>query len=398
MSIQSKKKLRIGISFDRPEEYPEVIGPSDCFAEFEPESTIVAMEDAIRWIGAVPVRVGGPRPLLQHRPDVDLIWNISEGYGSKNREGWVPLICNMYRIPCLGSDAFTLNLSLDKSATKKVAKSLGIQTSSWGVARYTVGFDELHLQQITNRVIQKISLYSSDQLDPDFGNGNHEWDQEDDEILNSSLIQADSSQIWPLFVKPRYEGTGKGITKSSKVNNELELASEIERQFRLYQQDLIVEIFLNGPEFTVAVAGTPLTCYPVLERGLDAKTGIGMHVMDAIHLRDSRFQDHVKPDVHAIGVDPDRDYTLSHSLTDYLEEKIQYWSRLLCDEMRVLDFARLDFKMNDKGQLNFLEINTLPTFAVDNNFAILAELQGISYESFLGGILQSAVQRLGFQI
>ena len=66
--------------------------------------------------------------------------------------------------------------------------------------------------------------------------------------------------------------------------------------------------------------------------------------------------------------------------------------------MSVLDFARLDFKMDLNGQVHFLEINTLPTFAVDNNFAILAELQGVSYESFLGEILRSAIQRVGFQI
>lgn len=398
MSIQSTNKLRIGISFDRPEEYPEVIGPSDCFAEFEPESTILAMEDAIRWIDAVPVRVGGPRHLLHHNPDVDLIWNISEGYGSKNREGWVPLICAMYQIPCLGSDAFTLDLSLDKSATKKVAKSLGILTSPWGIARFNIDFDEKYIQHIANRVIQKIALYSNDPFDPDFENEIYGSYPEFNEIKLSPLDTLDSLQIWPLFVKPRNEGTGKGIKTSSKVHNDHELAAEIKRQFSLYQQDLIVESFLNGPEFTVALSGNPLQCHPVLERGLDAKTGIGMHILDADRSRSSGFQDAEKLENQENDAGIDRDYTISNSLTYHIEEKIQYWSRLLCDEMSVLDFARLDFKMDLNGQVHFLEINTLPTFAVDNNFAILAELQGVSYESFLGEILRSAIQRVGFQI
>ena len=44
----------------------------------------------------------------------------------------------------------------------------------------------------------------------------------------------------------------------------------------------------------------------------------------------------------------------------------------------------------------FLEINPLPTFAVDGTFAILAELEGRSAEAFLGEILADGLRRLGF--
>jgi D-alanine-D-alanine ligase len=60
----------------------------------------------------------------------------------------------------------------------------------------------------------------------------------------------------------------------------------------------------------------------------------------------------------------------------------------------VRDFARLDFKVGMDGKPYFLEINPLPTFAVDNTFAILAELEGVPYEEFLAGILKEAVQRI----
>src|SRR5690606_26992286 len=144
-------------------------------------------ENAIRWIGAVPVRVGGPRPLLHHRPAVDLIWNISEGYGSKNREGWVPLICDVYRIPCLGSDAFTMNLSLDKSATKKVAQSLGMETSAWGIGRYKDGFEVNYIHQISQKVMHKIALYASRQMETDLGFGNNGGHLESDEKQLNSI-------------------------------------------------------------------------------------------------------------------------------------------------------------------------------------------------------------------
>jgi D-alanine-D-alanine ligase len=340
------EQLRIGISFDHPDEYPEVDGPEDRFAEFEPETTILAMEDAIRYLNHVPVRVGGPRELLVHRPEVDVIWNISEGYGSRNREAWVPVICELYSLPCLGSDALTQSMSLDKLQSKKFAREVGIPTS----ASFVITADELisepHIgQQVTHT----------------FGDS-----------------------AWPLFIKPRYEGTGKGITASSVCHSIEQLVKEASRQKQVYQQDLLIERFLSGAEYTVAVSGNPLRAHPVLERGLDADTGIGLHVLDALRARSA-----------TPAAEPHSNYTLSHQLSFEIEARIRTWSLMLCQHMQIRDYARLDFKLDSLGNPHFLEVNPLPTFAVDNTFAILAELESKPYDEFLGGILQSALLRAG---
>ncbi|MCH8524350.1 MAG: hypothetical protein LAT52_07355, partial [Balneolales bacterium] len=60
--------MRIGICYDRVEEYDHIDGPADRFAEFEPESTILAMEAAVRGCGHEPVRLGGPYALLGGKP------------------------------------------------------------------------------------------------------------------------------------------------------------------------------------------------------------------------------------------------------------------------------------------------------------------------------------------
>ncbi len=70
---------KIGIAYDRPEDYPGIEGPEDRFAEFEPESTIIAMEEAITESGFIPIRLGGPHAILKQKPDVDIVWNIAEG-------------------------------------------------------------------------------------------------------------------------------------------------------------------------------------------------------------------------------------------------------------------------------------------------------------------------------
>lgn len=320
--------MRIGILYDRPEEYPDAIGASDRFAEFEPESTIDAMEAAIRHCGHVPVRLGGPLGLLTYPPEVDLVWNISEGYGTRNREAWAPVLLEMRGIPYLGSDALTLSVSLDKRLTKMVAAAIGLSV---------VGFP-----------------FSVDPM-------------QGDASLRKPMTE---NRKW--FVKPRFEGTAKGLSAASIVETDEELNAAVARIREEYGQDAMVEPFLSGPEFTVAVLGQPLKAYPVLERGLDAATKLGSHV-----------------------VKDGGEVLVSGSLTRELEATLQEWSLRLCAELGVKHFARLDFKCDGAGNPFFLEINPLPTFAVDQTFAILAELDGLPFERWLGERLKEILTAEG---
>lgn len=314
------RPLSIGLLFDREEDYAEVTGPADRFAEFEPESTIRAMEKAVYRAGHRPLRIGSPRKMLYDIPETgpDLIWNIAEGYGTRNREAWAPVLCELHGIPFLGSDALTLSVALDKALTKHLARSLDIPTPDWQVV--------------------------------------------------TSAVQAPALP-WPVFLKPRYEGTAKGISERSIVHNRQEFRRESQRLLDLYEQDVLAECFMEGPEFTCAMAGSPLKPLPVLERSLH-DSGIGSHAM------------------------ANRGDRLGHALTSDLEETISRWSGTLCRFLGVLDFARLDFKMTAGGELMFLEINPLPTFGIDSTFAILAEMEGIPYTEYLAGILNASVRRL----
>lgn len=321
--------MRIGILYDREDEYADVDGAADRFAEFEPESTIAVMEEAIRRCGHEPVRLGGPLSILRNKPDVDLVWNISEGYGTRNREAWGPALLEMYGIPFLGSDALTLSVSLDKRLSKMVAESIGLS-----VAGFPFSVD----------AEQRV-----DAIDPH---------------------RKPTTENRKFLAKPRYEGTAKGLSAANIVETDEELNAVVARIRQEYGQDAVVEPFLGGPEFTVALWGCPLRALPVLERGLDAATKLGSHV-----------------------VKDGGEVLVSGSLTPELEATLHDWSLRLCDELGVKHFARLDYKCDEAGNPFFLEINPLPTFAVDQTFAILAELEGLPYEIWLGDKLSELLHR-----
>lgn len=326
--------MRIGLVYDRfGDAEPPPGAPPDWDAEYEPEETVAALEAAVRTLGHEPVRLGNVRALLARMAEgplaLDAAVNIAESYGSRNREAHAPVLLELAGVPCLGSDALTLSLSLDKAWTKDLALAAGVPTPEW-------------------------------------------------RIFTSAEFEEDDLPPFPLFVKPRYEGTAKGITPASRVETPEALRREVERQVRLYEQDVIVERFIEGSEFTVALLGNdPPEALPVLERATERATGIGLHALE-------RHEDPERP----------FEYDLLGRLEPALEERLQELALRVYEKLECKDFARVDFRVDRQGEPFFIEINPLPTFAPDGTFAIIAELLGRTYPDFLAEVLHRGLGRI----
>ena len=326
--------MRVGLCYDRFGDAPRPPGaPPDWDAEYEPEATIVALEDALRRLGHTPVRLGNARAVLaalagnagRESLGVDAAVSVAESYGSRNREAHVPVLLELAGVPCLGSDALSLSLSLDKHLTKVVVAAAGLAVPAGVVV--PPGADARALA---------------------------------------------SGLAFPLMVKPRYEGTAKGIEASSRCATPAELVAEAARQHRLYGQDVVAESFVEGPEWTVGVVGTgaEARALPSLQRAVDPATGIG---------------------THALG---DVDGTVGGALTEGLEATLAQAAVAAHRALDCRDFSRSDFRVGPDGRSVFLEINPLPTFAPDGTFAILAEMEGRPYPEFLAEVLGAALARL----
>ncbi len=324
--------MRVGLIYDLFEHYPWVEGEAfDADVENEPVETLLALESAVHSLGHASIRIGPAKNLLSrfYDPDFDVAINIAEGARGRNREGEAPALLEMMGVPFLGSDALTLSLSLDKAWTKDLAAAAGVATPKY-------------------------------------------------EVFTSADEISESPMDFPLFVKPRYEGSAKGITARSRVDSSVELIKQVDHVSRTYGQDVLVEQFIKGGEFTVAVVGhNPVRTLPVIQRAVETETGIGLHVLDRQGL----------PDI-------DHDYALPGDLTPELEERLQEAALKIFEKLECHDFARLDFRVDEEGREWFLEINPLPTFAPDGTFAIMAELMNQSYADFLSGVLGEAIERV----
>ena len=179
---------------------------------------------------------------------------------------------------------------------------------------------------------------------------------------------------FPLFVKPRWEGTAKGIRASSRVEDRAALVREVERIARDYGVPSRVEAFLEGAEYTVTVVGNdPPRALAVLQRALEVTTRIGLHALEPHSAPEGGWQ-HCLPG--------DLDPTLEGEL-----------ARLACrayDALECLDFARADFRLDAaraEPRLPRAESRSRPS-RTDGSFGILAELEGRPLEALLAEVLR----------
>ncbi|MBX2822089.1 MAG: D-alanine--D-alanine ligase [Rhodothermaceae bacterium] len=328
--------MRVGIVYDIFSDYVwRSDDPPDADAEYEPVETILVIEEALRWLKHTPVRMGSPFNLLNtvEKIDVDAVINISEGIDGRNREAYAPILLEMRGIPYLGSDALPLSVSLDKAWTKDILLAAGYKTPSYRIYHAA-------------------------------------------EAVTRASLPAD----FPLFIKPRYEGSSKSITRHSKVEDIDALREQVHRICTIYKQDALVESFVEGGgEFTVAVIGhNPPEAMPVLQRAVEKETRIGLHALDRRGLET-----------------PGLAYEIEGDLTNELEDQLKEESLGIYNKLECNDFARIDFRVDGDGVPWFLEINPLPTFAPDGTFAILAELMGIPYVEFLADTMRKGFERIG---
>ena len=233
--------FRVGMTYNVKSEFVLKPGdPPDLNAEFDHEETIQHIERAFREAGHEVVRIGNARRLLEQmgRLHVDIIFNIAEGYGGRNRESQVPILLEMMQIPFVGADGLTLGLTLDKVLTKKILIAEGIPTPRF--------------LEVT---------------DPE------------------KLWQADLT--YPLIVKLRCEGSSKGLSERSLVNTPQELHAQVAWLMQTYKEPTIfIEEFITGQEFTVAIIGNEAPeVYPVVQVALDGQTDLGRKFFTFAYLR-----------------------------------------------------------------------------------------------------------------
>ncbi len=311
----------------------------DADEEFDSPETIQAMAGVLEGLGHDVELLGYGEPMLQRLlsgPRPDLVWNIAEGNGGgRSREARVPAVLEMLDIPFTGSDPLTLAASLDKDCAKRLAALCGVSTPPW-------------------------VLLTAD----------CDWEAAQVEL---------AALRFPVFVKPAYEGSSKGILAASIIRDLVQLKLALDELAEVYRQPVLVEEFIDGDELTVGIIGnsppTVLGIMRMLPRGMTA----GPFVYSLEVKRD--WQRQVRYECPAELAPRDSEAVRQAALA--------CWQALGCR-----DVARIDFRLR-QGVPYFLEANPLPGLSpVSGDLVLLSGAMGIEYPELIARILQAALERL----
>jgi len=325
--------LRVGLTYNLKNNVVSDVFDNE--AEYDSIETVLAIKGALEDQNCRVILLEATEDLpekLKNRP-VDIVFNIAEGIQGRGREAQVPAILNFFRIPFTGSDETTLCVALDKALTKRVLSTYRIKTP-----RY--------------RVIPK------DGRTPGGG---------------FSL---------PAIVKPNAEGSSKGISDVAIASDIHELRGLIAKNISVYQQDMLVEEYIDGREFTVGIVGN----------GGDARVFPPMEIIyinsqDRYRIYSYTVKQNYKQLIR---------YECPAALSREAEDKIISTARKIYSILQCRDFARIDFRLANDGQLYFIEINPLPGLAPGySDFPMIAEFNGMDYVSLVRCVLHSALRRHG---
>jgi D-alanine-D-alanine ligase len=312
--------------------------PHDYFSEFDTQETVEAIAAALQLGGHQVFLVEADRMLLEwlRFNQIDIVFNIAEGFSGNSRESQVPAILDFLDIPYTGSGVLALALSMDKAMAKQIFMQQGIPTP-------------------------RFQLFKTE-----------------DEPLQTDLR-------FPLIVKPNSEGSAKGIHASSLVSNHLQLYAEISRVKKIYRQDVLVEEFIDGIELTVGILGNEQQkVLPILEIDFNncKKNGELFYSWEV-----KEYQ----------GIDPrcpDPEFFCPARITEVQKRIVEKAALRAHQVLGCLDVSRVDIRLSNDSIPYVLEVNPLPGLdPKESNLTQMAHVSGISYPELINGILESALTR-----
>ncbi|MFA5118678.1 MAG: ATP-grasp domain-containing protein [Candidatus Omnitrophota bacterium] len=313
--------------------------PPDYFSEFDSEETINAITSALRSRGHSVDYIDVERSNLFSffkKHGADMVFNIAEGNHGKFRESEVPAILDYLDIPYTGSNTLSLALALNKALTKKILKAENIPTPAF-----------------------QILVKGNEKLDP--------------------------ALRFPLILKPNCEGSAKGINKSNVVHSPKELFAKAHEIISLYKQEVLVEEFIEGREFTVGILENgKIDVLPILEIDFTSCAKSGEYFYS---WRMKEFQGNEE-----MGLTPT--FYCPARLDKETEKKIKEVALRTHRAVGCLDISRTDIRLSADNIPYVLEINPLPGLnPKESNFPIMAYAAGLTYGDLIESILMSAYKR-----
>ncbi|MBF0252790.1 MAG: ATP-grasp domain-containing protein [Candidatus Omnitrophica bacterium] len=326
---------KIGIAFNLKKSNTE----DDSQEEFDSIETIDALAGEIGKYGfdVVYLEQDGSFCEKAAKEKPELVINLAEGIGStRGRESQIPCFLESMGIPYSGSDPVSIGITLDKYLTNRF----------------------LHIAGVPVPDIYSIAI-------------------EQDLLALKGIFDQGKRYI----LKPRWEGSSKGIFNDSVVSSYEQLCNKAMVIVEKYSQPVVVEEFIRGEEITVGLAGNKKTV-----------SVIGMMKITPVGKKDDKD--------FIYSLEKKRTWTETikyHSekeISEGIKSKVKECAVKAFNALELRDVSRIDFRVGDDIIPKVIDINPLPGLSpVYSDLPILTKLNGGTYSGLINNILTQVFLR-----
>lgn len=309
--------------------------PPDIWAELDSDKNVESYAQALRQAGhEVLIREGDAylAPWLDEvRPDI--CFNTCEGFGGDSREAQVPALLEMIGARYTGPTPLAAAITHDKPTTKRILHYYGLPTPPFQV-----------------------------------------FNTPDDPLRHTLRF--------PLFVKPAHEGTGMGVHNESVAHNERQLRDRVAWTIEAYQQPALVETYIAGRDITCGLVGN----------------GHDVHFFPITEVDFSGYPPELLPiygSVQKVELEHLYRNKCPAPLGEALTRKIRWLTHQTFLVTGCRDFARVDFRLDERNRPFILEINALPGIAPRSDLTLMAEAEGWTHGDLVRAVLDAGLKRYG---
>jgi D-alanine-D-alanine ligase len=270
--------------------------------------------------------------LLATEPD--LVFNLVEGlYGSGVGATLVTGMIELAELACTGCPSESLCWCLSKSRAKGLLRGLGLPTAPFMVVAPGAPIPE--------------------------------W-----------------AGPWPAFVKPDAEDASLGIDQRSVVADQDALIEQVKRIRARYGGQVLLEAYLPGPEFNVGLLALPdPEPLPIAEVAYQTSPGS----WPILTYESKWFVDSPADLASPIRCPALVDDSLARSLGTLA---VAAFGATGCR-----DYARVDFRLDDRGAPMILEVNPNPDLGPTAGWARALRCSGRDYAATLAAVARGAIAR-----
>jgi D-alanine-D-alanine ligase len=278
--------------------------------------------------------VGLKRQLVAGRPDV--VFNLFEGLADRpETEITVVRWLERLQVPFTGSPSEALRLALNKHLTKRRLRAAGLPTP---------------------------------------------WS-----CVTSKLLPEGTDFRWPVIVKPARRDASEGIDQSSIATATAALARRVAAVLEQYGPPVLIEQFIPGREFTVALVEAPdLVPLPIAEVQFATSSAVPWPILTYA----AKWQPGT----------PDYEATVMQNAAPLPPALSRLLSELAIKAFRAVgcrDYARIDLRLTLAGEPMILEVNPNPDMSPSACFAGAISAAGLDRAELMAHFVRQAATRPG---